>query len=223
VDEEAKKHKDGKKFEKMPFEAPGNTMDGIYQYTELKRRLTAIKEALDAEVEGWARDGLSAVTRELGIANNLKRQHEQAMALFETNDVPVDVELLDDNPFVWMLTLVGRPDTPLEGGIVKIKMCVSPLFPTELPRVRVETPMFHHRISSNGLLCYLMKNSDYANLSAHVQAIISALEDDNPAYDPRTRVHPEATKLLWGSADDKKIYKRRMRRSVQDSLEHAVL
>jgi ubiquitin-conjugating enzyme E2 Z len=219
VDEEAKKHKDGEKFEKMPFEAPGNSMDGQYQYTELKRRLTAIKEAMDAEIESWATDGLSAVKRELGIANNLKRQYEQAVALFKTNDVPVDVELLDDSPFVWMLTLVGRPSTTLDGGIFKIKMCISPQFPAELPRVRVETPMFHHRISSNGLLCYLIKNSDYANLSAHVQAIISSLEDDNPAYDPRTRVNPEASKLLWGSQEDKKIYNRRLRRSVQDSWE----
>jgi ubiquitin-conjugating enzyme E2 Z len=223
VDEEAKKHKDGEKFEKMPFEAPGNTMDGQYSYTELKKRLTAIKEAMDVEVERWAREGLIAVKRELSIANNLKRQYEQAVALFKTNDVPVDIELMADNPFVWLLTLVGRPNTPLDGGLFKIKICVSPQFPAELPRVRVETPMFHHRVSANGLLCYLIKNSDYANLAAHVQAIISALEDDNPAYDPRTRVHPEASRLLWGSADDKKIYRRRLQRSVQDSWEYVDL
>ena len=220
VDEGAKKYKDGTKFEKMPFEAPGNQMDGTYKYTELKSRLTRIKEAMDSEIIQWAKDGLSAVSRELSIANNLKRQHEQAVAFFNSNDTPVDVELVDNNPFVWQLTLVGRNNTPLDGGLVKARMSISPHFPAELPRVKLETPLFHHRVAESGLLCYLFKQSEAGNLTTHVQAIIAALEDDNPAYDPRTRVRPEAEKLLWGDETAKKMYRRRLERTVQNSWEY---
>jgi len=219
VEQEASKYKDGAKFERMPFEGTGNIMDGTFQYSELKRRLAIIKEKLDQEIESWAAEGLQAVRKELGIASNLKRQFEQTVELYRKQaDIPLDIELLDNNPFVWILTLVGRELTNLDGGIVRIRINISPRFPAEQPRVRVETPLFHHRISSNGQLCYFINNSD--NLGAHVQAILSAIEDDNPAYDPRTLVNPEASKLLWGSADDKKAYSRRLRRSVQDSCDY---
>jgi ubiquitin-conjugating enzyme E2 Z len=219
VDAEAPKHKDGTKFERMPFEGQGNTMDGSYQYSALKRRLTTIKEKMDQETERWAEEGKVAVAKELGIATNLKRQFEQTTELYKEQDnVPIDIELVDDNPFVWQITLVGRYNTNLDGGIIRVRVSISPRFPSEQPRVRVETPLFHHRISSNGQLCYFITQSD--NLSQHVQAIVSAIEDENPAYDPRTLVNLEASKLLWGKAEDKKAYYRRLRRSVADSLEY---
>jgi ubiquitin-conjugating enzyme E2 Z len=218
VDREAEKYKEGAKFERMPFEGHGNQMDGTFQYLELKRRLTAIKKMMDEEIEGWAAEGLLAVEREAGIASKVKRQYEQAVHSFgKQDDLPLDLELVDNNPFVWRLTLVGRHLTNLDGGIINIKMCISPRFPLEQPRVRVETPLFHHRISSTRQLCYLHDGSE--DLAAHVQAIINAIEDDNPGYDPRTTVSPDASRLLWGSATDKKEYSRRLRRSVQDSLE----
>lgn len=218
IDVEAAKFKDGVKFERMPFEGQGNTMDGSYQYTSLKRRLTMIKEKMDQEIERWPGEGQIAVAKELGIATNLKRQFEQTIELYKQKDAfPLDIELVDDNPFVWQLTLVGRYNTNLDGGIVKARVIISTRFPNEQPRVRVETPLFHHRISSNGQLCYFSTQSD--SLSQHIQAIISAIEDEDPAYDPRTLVNPEASKLLWGKPDDKKAYYRRLRRSVADSLE----
>jgi ubiquitin-conjugating enzyme E2 Z len=218
VDREAKKYKEGTKFERMPFEGHGNQMDGTFQYLDLKRRLTAIKQKMDEEIEGWAAEGLVAVQHEAGIASKVKRQYEQAIQFFaRQSDLALDLELVDNNPFVWRLTLVGRHLTNLDGSIINIKMCISPRFPLEQPRVRVETPLFHHRISSTGQLCYLHDGSE--DLATHVQAIINAIEDDNPGYDPRTMVNPEASRLLWGSPTDKKDYNRRLRRSVQDSLE----
>jgi ubiquitin-conjugating enzyme E2 Z len=218
VDREAKRYKEGAKFERMPFEGHGNQMDGTFQYLDLKRRLTAIKKKMDDEIDSWGQEGLVAVARETGIASRVKRQYEQAVQFFaKQDDLALDLELVDNNPFVWRLTLVGRHLTNLDGGIINIKMCISPRFPLEQPRVRVETPLFHHRISSAGQLCYLHDGSE--DLASHVQAIINAIEDDNPGYDPRTTVNPEASRLLWGSDNEKKDYSRRLRRSVQDSLE----
>ncbi|KAF2400455.1 UBC-like protein [Trichodelitschia bisporula] len=213
------KHKDGTRFERMPFEGHGNQMDGQFMYSQLKKRLLVVREKLDEETALWAGEGLIAVQKELTIANNIKRQYEQTVELFKRLDSPLDIELIDDNPFVWILTLVGQPMTNLDAGIVRIRMHISPNFPEEQPRVVVLTPLFHHRISSSGQLCYFTTR-DSSNLASHVQAIITAIEDENPAYDPRTLVNPEAAKLLWGSPEDKKTYNRRLRRSVQDSLEY---
>jgi ubiquitin-conjugating enzyme E2 Z len=53
----------------------------------------------------------------------------------------------------------------------------------------------------------------------HIEAIVAALEEDDPPYDPRTTVNPEASKLFWGSPDDRKKYKRTLRRDVERSVE----
>jgi len=56
-------------------------------------------------------------------------------------------------------------------------------------------------------------------LRNHIESIVESLEEESPPYDPRTIVHPEATKLLWGSESDKKRYFRQLRRSAQRTTE----
>ncbi|KAI9894157.1 MAG: hypothetical protein M1814_004011 [Vezdaea aestivalis] len=212
------KVKEDQIFIGMPFESRDNIMDGKFRYKELERRLQIIRKALDRETAAWAEDGLIAVKRESGIAANLQRQFEQVKAAFEANDrVALDLELEDGNPFVWNLTLFGRPMTNLDGGLFRLKICFSVKFPDELPRVKCETKLFHHRISTDGVVCYFPKRGD--DVKSHVDAIIDAFEDSEPPYDPRTTVNPEASKLYWGSVEDKKQYSRRLRRAVQRSIE----
>ena len=103
-------------------------------------------------------------------------------------------------------------------GMFRIMLYLSPKFPDVLPRVKVETPLFHHRVSvTTGTLCYDATRKD--DLRSHIAAIIEAIEEESPAYDPRTLVNPEAAKLYWGTQDEKKVYNRRLRRSCQDSAE----
>jgi len=218
IDEEAKKHEDGTKFEKMPFEGPGNTMEGTFQYTDLKRRLKVVRERLDQETESWAGEGRIAVQKELGIANNLQRQFEQTLEFFKRNDsLPLELELVDKNPFVWQLVLFGRPMTNLDGGLFRIRINISPRFPDEQPRIKFETPLFHQRVSADGVLCYFPQRAD--DLKSHIEAIVAAVEEESPAYDPRTLVNPEAAKLFWGPGEDRKQYNRKLRRTVQESSE----
>jgi ubiquitin-conjugating enzyme E2 Z len=218
IDEAAKKHKDGDRFEKMPFEGPGNTMEGCYQYTALRERLVKIFEKLNEEMTGWAKDGLAAVQKEMGIASNLQRQFEQIIENYKTDgSVTLDLNLVDKNPFVWQLVLFGRPMTNLDGGMFTIMLYISPKFPDVLPRVKFATPLFHHRVSPDGILCYDATRKD--DMRSHIEAIIAAVEEESPAYDPRTLVNPEAAKLFWGTPEQKKMYNRKLRRSVQDSAE----
>lgn len=211
--------KDGTPFTRMPFEGTSNTMEGKFNYTELERRLRNIKKALDNETEGWTKEGLNAQSNESTVAVNLQRQFEQAVESFKRSDTPHNLELEDGNPFVWYLTYFGKPMTNLDGGLFRIKLCFSPRFPEEQPRVKFETRIFHHRISPDGTPCYFAPPSRREDAKSHIEAILESLEEEQPAYDPRTLVNPEAFKLYWGSAEDRKVYNRRLRRTVQQSIE----
>ena len=218
VAEAGKKYKGGEEFTRMPFEGEGNSMKGKFDYESLADRLRLIKIRIDEETLGWASDGLEAKQQETGLAANLQRQFEQLKERQRVQSVfNVSVELENGNPFVWLMTYFGRPESHLEGGIFKIRISVSPKFPDEQPRVKVETQLYHHRVSKSGVLCYFpQKPEDMRN---HVTSVISAIEDVAPPFDPRTTVNPEATKLFWGSADDKKVYNRNQRRCAQRSCE----
>jgi ubiquitin-conjugating enzyme E2 Z len=218
IEEESKKHKDGAVFERMPFEGTSNSMEGTFQYSSLKKRLEAIYEKLEEETLSWAAAGLVAVKQETSMTSNLQQQFERIVDDYKKNDaVTLDLELVDNNPYVWQLVLFGRPMTNLDGGVFRIMIYLSPKFPDVLPRVKFESPIFHHRVSPKGILCY--NTNKVEDMSSHIQAIIEAIEEESPAYDPRTLVNLEAAKLLWGRPEDKKIYSRRLRRSVQDSTE----
>lgn len=193
-------------------------MEGKFNYTELERRLQLIKKTLDDETDRWATEGLVIKKREGTAAANLQRQYEQVVEAYKQDkNVTLTIELVDKNPFVWSITYFGRPMTNLDGGLFRIKLCFSPRFPDEQPRAKFETSLFHHRITQDGTPCYTTKRVEDAK--SHIEAIIGALEDESPPYDPRTLVNPEASKLYWGSADDKKMYNRKLRRAVQRSME----
>lgn len=209
---------DGQQFTRMPFECTGNGMDGKFNYTELERRLRLIRKTLDEETARWAEEGLASTKKESTVAANLQRQYEQVVESYKRDkSVTLDIELLDKNPFVWSITYFGRPMTNLDGGLFKIKLFFSPRFPEEYPRAKFETPLFHQRIAVDGTPCYTSRRAE--DVKSHIEAIIEALEEESPPYDPRTMVNPEAAKLYWGSAEDKKTYNRKLRRAVQRSME----
>ena len=205
-------------FKHMPFEGDGNIMVGTFNYPELRKRLVLIKRTLDRETEYWAKEGQMQVNRETSQAAYLERESQHLAEKYRGNDtVTLDIDLANKNPFTWVLTYFGRPMTHLDGGMFTIKLSFSPRFPEEQLRVVFETALFHHRITKAGILCYVPKRAD--DIESHVQAVIEAIEDANPPYDPRTLVNPEASKLYWGSAEERKQYNRLLRRAVQRSLE----
>lgn len=218
VEEHLKRHKDGELFEKMPFETEGNTMKGHFQYSDLRKRLMRIKDMLDQETASWTEDGLKAQHRETGLSANLQRQFEQLTEHHRAKGIcNLSLEMESGNPFVWLITYFGKPMTHMDGGVFRIQVSISTRFPEEQPRVRVLSPLYHHRVSKDGILCYFPKKPE--EMRNHVEAIVEALEGECPPFDPRTIVHPEATQLLWGSAEEKKKYHRLLRRSAQRSVE----
>lgn len=211
---------DGLVFPRMPFEGGGNTMDGRFNYTELEKRLRNIKKVLDDEPLQWARQGAEdPELKDATVTVNLRRQFEQIVEYYKQHGMAHNVELENGNPYVWILNYIGRPMTPMDGALCRIKIHLSPKFPEEQPRVTFLTKLFHHRIAQDGTPCYWPSASRREDMKTHLDTIMQMLEEESPPYDPRTLVHPEASKLYWGSADDKKKYRTRLRRSIQASTE----
>lgn len=227
VEKSSEQQKDGKKFVNNQFEYHGNGMTGSFAYRSLKRRLQRVRKALDDETESWAVQGLKAMKDERNVAVNLKRQFEQTVEYYKYTPSMLNLELslVDNNPFVWHLTFFGQAGSDLYGATINVRIYLSPKFPTEQPRVTVLTPLFHHRIGSTPstkgrTLVYFPDRSKQHDVRFHIEAIMSAIGEDDPAYDPRTLINLEAASLLWGGEDKKKIYRRKLRRSVQDSMEN---
>jgi ubiquitin-conjugating enzyme E2 Z len=221
---ESQNVKDQQNFASMPFEPKGNAMDGCFNYTNLENRLKRIKKELDGELKTWESEGLVELSKESTVAVNLQHQYNQIVSIFKRSDLPHDISLDNDNPFLWTITYFGQPMTKFDGGLLRIKLHFSPRFPDEQPRVRLESKIFHHHVAADGTLCYTPSLRKSEDIKSHVEAIIARLEEDDPAYDPREIVNPEASKLYWSSsADDKKKYSRLLRRSVQDSMEYVTL
>ncbi|OQE91628.1 hypothetical protein PENNAL_c0009G06271 [Penicillium nalgiovense] len=205
----------GTPFIQMPFEGYGNAMDGEWNYIDLQARLLALRDRLMEETHSWPVEGLALVKADAGIAVKLRGQHEQIAAELKAYPQVIDLSLVDGNPFAWRLTYVGRNESKLEGGIIKIKIYISPRYPEEQPRVFVESPLYHIRVSKLGVLMYLPSHAE--EIGQHIEGIISTLEDDNPPYNPLMTVNPEAAALCWGSELDRRLYRRKLRASLEES------
>lgn len=213
-----------KHFKRMPFEYPPNSMEGSFDYPGLEKRLKRIYEHLEMERVCWESQGVAQVGESTQLAAQLAFQFRQLQNIWnETTYSGSRMELnLPDvkNPFVWRLTLFGEPMTNLDGGIFNIILSIPPNFPEVQPRVKFETPIFHHRVSSTGYLCYFPKKPD--EIASHLEGIMKAISDEDPVFDPRAVVNPGAFALFWGGEEKRKFYNRKLRRSAQDSTEFAV-
>lgn len=204
----------GDPFISMPFEGIGNTMSGSWDYGGLKNRLSILQDKLMEETHQWPVEGMALVKEDAGIAVKLRGQHGQILAELDTNPQVIDLSLADENPFLWQLTYVGRNESRLEGGIIKIKIYISPRHPEEQPRVFVDPPIYHIRVSKMGVLMYLPSHAE--EIGQHVEGIISTLEEDNPPYNPLMSVNPDATTLFWGTELERRLYRRKLRASLEE-------
>jgi ubiquitin-conjugating enzyme E2 Z len=207
------KERAGQSFSLMPFEYPGNTMAGLWDYEGLEKRLKVLELRIKAETNKWPIDGRHMERMRVPLAASLRAQHEHIVPeLTRRTDGMVALELVDDNPFLWRLIYHGRPMTPFDGGILKLKIFISPNHPAEQPRVFLETPLYHVRVSPQNVLIYLPLHAD--EMSRHIDGLISSLEEDMPPVNPMMTVNPEASTLCWGSKEDQRQYSRNLRRSV---------
>ncbi|KAF9427500.1 hypothetical protein BGZ76_002322, partial [Entomortierella beljakovae] len=110
VETESEIVKDGTEFWKASFEFGGNRMDGKFNYTSLKKRLEAIKAAIERETTDWITQSSRWISSSSRMSSNLTRQFEQIREYYRENSSgAVEIELVEGNPFVWAFTLFGKP------------------------------------------------------------------------------------------------------------------
>lgn len=223
IDKASPRQKDGTAFPTASFEYGGNGMPGAYAYENLRLRLDDIRAALSAECTAWTTAGAAQVAAQTQLATQLAFQFTQLQHHYSqpqsNSGARLDLSLPNKtNPFAWRLTLFGAPSTNLDAGVFNIALTIPPTFPAAWPRVYVETPIFHARVSATtGALAYFPTKPD--EIASHVAAIVAAIEDAEPKFEPRAAVNPEAAALLWGDEGGRKVYRRRLRRSAQESSE----
>jgi len=125
--------------------------------------------------------------------------------------------LSENNLFVWGATIFGPEDTPWEGGIFSLRMTFPETYPDKAPKVRFITEIYHPNVYPDGTLCLDIiqdKWSPIYSVSTILTSIQSLLTDPNP----NSPANPEAAGLY---SADKKAYNRRVRQSVQKSLEQS--
>lgn len=219
IDDASTKVKDGKQFDSTPFEYASNGMPGKYAYASLKARFQRVLQTLEAEKDTWAKDGNRLLADQHGTALNLQHQFQSLRSNYAESDGPfVEISLVDANPFVWTLTFFGPQSTDLSGATINVRLHFPFDFPEEQPRVTVLAPLFHHRISATTkALCYFPTRLH--DVQSHIESVVDVVIDESPSYDPRALVNPAASALLWGDENSKKMYRRKLRRSVQDAME----
>jgi ubiquitin-conjugating enzyme E2 Z len=222
IEKARSQQKDGKKFANTRFEGAGNGMTGYFAYAQLLTRLNNIRDVLSNECTTWVQLGAKQVEASTQLATQLAFQFTQLEHHYNKTSYAgsrLELSLPDKkNPFAWHLTFFGQSSTNLDSGVFNISLTFPPDFPASWPRVYIRTPIFHHRVSpTTGALCYFPSKPE--EISSHLRAIVAAIEDLEPKFDPRAVVNPEAAKLLWGSETDKKTYFRKLRRSAQESME----
>lgn len=215
-----KVQQDGTAFKRMEFEYPPNSMEGHFAYKNLQVRMEAILAKLNEEKLSWEQSGAQQVMDGTQLAVMLAFQFQQLKYKWNEgqNAGRMEISLPNQkNPFVWQLLLFGQPMTDLAEGIFNLKLYIPPDFPVTQPRVTVETPIHHHRVSSNGTLCYFPQKPD--EIPSHLEAILASIDDKESTFDPRAMVNPEVFDQYWGGADKRKLYNRKLRRSAQESSE----
>lgn len=215
IEREQKLVKEGQIFTKMPFEGGKNTMDGAFHYTSLKNRLEVCRNKLLEETHQWMKLSKEWVKSETSTTYNLKMQLEQMKSSFNESEIDIQFEE-KDNPFILRLTFIGQPATSYDGGMFVARMVLHNDFPNVQPRVQFLTEMFHPHINSFGIPYYrIVKEND---ISAHINALLDLFRNE-PSPNPVQLIGLQAAKLCFGTAEEKKDYRRKVRRANERSLE----
>ncbi|RKP27846.1 ubiquitin-conjugating enzyme/RWD-like protein, partial [Syncephalis pseudoplumigaleata] len=211
---ECKLVKAGAHFIHMPFEGGHNIMRGQYDYARLEQRLLKIKHILLHEATAWSEASKQWIRDECGAGDNLRGQLQQ---IINANCLEgMDISLEDDNPYIWYISIFGKPLTPYDDGIFRLKWVFHKDFPQVWPRAVFLTPVYHCHVTADGIPYYRVKREE--DIKEHLQQI-AALFTDDPSPNPSTHVNSEAAALYFGTADERRQYMRSVRRCAMRSTE----
>merc|ERR1719446_456690 len=108
----------------------------------------------------------------------------------------------EDDPLDIHALIEGPAETPYEGGVYRVKLCLGGEFPTQPPRAFCLTRIFHPNISAAGDVCVntLKRDWDPQNWSiGHILQVIRCLLI---VPFPESALNEEAGKLFMESYDE---------------------
>ena len=227
---EKKELKDGANFKMMPFECSSNGMHGQYQWAKLKARVDKIHAQLMAEVQEWRNQGAQQTAlmkshRDSAVNScvHYLRQQEERIKHEAPDGTSVGVD--ETNACVWTATIFGPAETLWDGGMFQVELIFPPDFPDAPPYVHFLTGIYHPHISPLGvpylrnLIMWNTLEPRDKSVSALLQALINVLALD-PSPEPATHLNVEAATLAFSrSDDDRKEYKRQVKKRVQRSMD----
>jgi len=113
------------------------------------------------------------------ILNDFKdlKSYHGIFAEFSKNDKN------DDDIYKWIVTIVGPPGTPYDGGLFKMTIDFPSEFPIKPPVISFITKIFHPNISSSGKICMDILKDQWSitlKIGAVLLSIISLLDNPNP-------------------------------------------
>ncbi|KAG5456176.1 MAG: hypothetical protein BJ554DRAFT_4157, partial [Olpidium bornovanus] len=173
--------------------------------SNLRRQFEQIRESKDYEGERdlSKRSGFCASRMEAG-ATGISSKHNPGGALAVLPDLGLmELQLRDNNPFVWDILVFGRPMTQFDGGLFKCRMVFHDNFPEVHPRTTFTAPVYHPHVTEDGVPFYRVVRED--SVRAHLTAICDIFDKD-PVPDPATHVNRKAAALYFGTKEEKREY-----------------
>ena len=107
-----------------------------------------------------------------------------------------------DNMMICEAIIFGPDDTDWEGAVIQLMMEFTEKFPSEPPKVRFLTTMFHPNIYANGNICLDILDKKWTPLYScttiltSIQSLLSDPNPDSPANNEAAQLFIEHTKLL---------------------------
>ncbi|KAJ1532527.1 hypothetical protein HK096_006499 [Nowakowskiella sp. JEL0078] len=202
-------------FPKMRFEHSTNIMSGMFNYNKIRERLENIYQKILDESKTWIQQSQEWITQETLTSSNLRGQLQQIIASGEFADHML-IELENNNPFLWNISVIGPINTNYEGGMFRISIHFHNDFPEIMPRVRFLTNIGHPNVAPSGFPYYRVQRKD--NIRQHLAEVMK-LFNKEPNNSPFTHINKDAAKLYFGTESERKIYARKVRQYAERSFE----
>ncbi|KAI9011040.1 ubiquitin-conjugating enzyme/RWD-like protein [Gaertneriomyces semiglobifer] len=212
VEKERELVKDGTTFINQRFELGTNSMSGTFGYASIKDRLSRIYKQLLAESESWKKHSLEWLKDDTTTASNLKSQFAQITSGGNDFDHQIMFELVDGNPFIWSVVVMGMPMTIYDEGMWKIEIVFCDNFPDVQPRVKFLGEFWHPCVSKEGVPYLRVQRPD--QVSSYVKALQDLFTGD-PFNDPTTHLNLAAATQYFGNQEQKRDFKRCARRCAR--------
>ena len=159
-----------------------------------------------------------------------KRLQKDLQELQKDPPTGISANPSDSDIFHWTACIFGPEDTPYENGIFKLKLRFSEQFPTEPPKVKFVSEMFHPNIFNKdpyrGSVCLDILKSKWSpvlSISAILVSMRSFLDDPYPYNTGHHR--PEGAPNSTAAClflRDRPAFNKKVKETVEKSLEEAM-